>query len=430
MTEQNIAVIGAGPKAAALAAKAHCLRQAGVPITVTVFERHAVGAAWSGHHGYTDGIQRLCTPAERDLGYPYLRTFGGDVTEQMQARFSWNAFQTASSLATGRYSAWVNRGRRPPSHAEFTDYLKYALALSEAPIHFGRVTGLSPADGSWTVQQIDAETKNTVEYDEFDGVVLTGPGPAMARFPRVKDRRVFTGVDFWQRLRGVSKHLPRDPDKPIVIVGGGGTAAAITAWFIRNGVRNHPIHLINNQAMLFTRTTNFFENRLFDDEDTWTALADDDRKSFTRRLNRGVVWETVTDLLADAEQLVLLPGKAKAIVHSGHRRGAHLPDLEVQYSNATGDSAIDAGLVIDATGFDTGAFQALLPPVMREAINAGGLENLTEKVRRDLSLPLAGWPRLHVPNLSETRGPGFGSLMVLGAMADRILTPYVKAATA
>ena len=430
MAEQNIAVIGAGPKAAALAAKAFCLRQSGVPITVTIFERHDVGSAWSGRHGYTDGIQRLCTPAERDLGYPYLPTFGSEVAEQMQASFSWNAFQTAATLASGRYAAWVNRGRRPPSHAEFTDYLKYALTLSEAAIHFGRVTGLSPADGSWTVQQVDAETRNVVEYDEFDAVVVTGPGPATARFPRVKDRRIFTGVDFWQRLVGVRKHMPRDPDKPIVIIGGGGTAAAITAWFIRNGLRDHPIHLINNQAMLFTRTTNFFENRLFDDEETWTALADIDRKSFTRRLNRGVVWETVTDLLADAEQLVLLPGKAKAIVHSGHRPGAHLPDIEVQYTNAKGESAIDAGLVIDATGFDMGAFQSLLPRAMREAIEAAGLDNLTEDVRRDLSLPLDQWPKLHVPNLSETRGPGFGSLMVLGAMADRILTPYVKAATA
>ena len=42
----------------------------------------------------------------------------------------------------------------------------------------------------------------------------------------------------------------------------------------------------------------------------------------------------------------------------------------------------------------------------------------------DLSLPVAGLSGLHAPLLSGNVGPGFTSLMVLGAMADRILKPY------
>lgn len=38
--------------------------------------------------------------------------------------------------------------------------------------------------------------------------------------------------------------------------------------------------------------------------------------------------------------------------------------------------------------------------------------------------PWNGYPALHAPMLSSELGPGFGSLMVLGAMADRILRPY------
>ncbi|MEJ8630188.1 hypothetical protein P0F65_10725 [Sphingomonas sp. I4] len=76
MPEQHLAVIGAGPKAAALAAKAYCLQQQGIPVAVTVFERNEIGANWTGDFGYTDGIQRLCTPAERDLGFPICRASG------------------------------------------------------------------------------------------------------------------------------------------------------------------------------------------------------------------------------------------------------------------------------------------------------------------------------------------------------------------
>jgi len=79
MPQQNIAVIGAGARGAAIAAKAYCLKQEGKEIWATVFERSEVGANLSGRHGYTDGIQRLSTPAERDLGFPYLPTFGRNV---------------------------------------------------------------------------------------------------------------------------------------------------------------------------------------------------------------------------------------------------------------------------------------------------------------------------------------------------------------
>jgi Lysine/ornithine N-monooxygenase len=428
--QQNLAVIGAGPKAAALAAKAHCLQQEGVPVAVTVFERHEIGANWSGRNGYTDGIQRLCTPAERDLGYPYLPTFSAEIVEMMQSRFSWNAFQTAKSRPTGSYSTWVNHGRRPPSHRDFAEYLSFALDQASVTPNVGRVTGIVEEGGAWTIRQIEADTGDTVEWPGFDGVVFTGPGPAMKRLPTVADLRVFSGVDFWSRLRAVRKHMPKNREYPIVVIGGGGTAAAITAWFVRSGHRDQPIVLLNNQAMLFTRTTNFFESSLFDDDETWLGLSDKDRRDFTRRLNRGVVWETVTDLLADAEQLTLVPGKADEIRHSGHRLGAHSPDLEVRYTNARGSSGIDAGLVVDATGFDSWAFSRLVPVEVRNRILDGGHDVVSGNLRPDLSLPFDEWPRLHVPNLADALGPGFGSLMVLGSMADRILQPYVHAASA
>jgi len=90
---KKIAVVGGGPKAAAICAKVNCLRRAGVRIEVFVFEKSQWGAAWSGVHGYTDGRQRLCTPAERDVGFPYQAgLLTAEQTADLHARYSWAAY--------------------------------------------------------------------------------------------------------------------------------------------------------------------------------------------------------------------------------------------------------------------------------------------------------------------------------------------------
>lgn len=424
MPQQNLAVIGAGPKAAAIAAKAYCLQQDGVQVGVSVFERERIGANWSGGHGYTDGIQRLCTPAERDLGFPYQETFGADVTAMMQARFSWNAFLVGDASGRGTYADWVNRGRRPPLHGDFTRYLDFAFGRAGVVPVIGEVTRVIEDGGTWSIHQVDRATGKLLKYPGYHGVVFTGPGPAARRLAPPRDRRVFTGVDFWSNLDRVRRLLPTPRDNPVVIVGGGGTAAAITAWFIRQAYRDQPIVLLNNQAMLFTRTTNFFENSLFDDDDTWLALKPSDRGDFTRRLNRGVVWETVTELLSDAENLTLVPGSADAIRYAAAPGSGASRDLEVVYTNESGTLPLPAGMVVLATGFDPWAFAGLMPAAVRTALAPAGRPGVAAAMQPDLSFDLPRWPRIHAPNLADALGPGFGSLMVLGAMADRILRPY------
>ncbi len=46
-----------------------------------------------------------------------------------------------------------------------------------------------------------------------------------------------------------------------------------------------------------------------------------------------------------------------------------------------------------------------------------------ESMRNDLSLEI-GVDGLHAPMVSQTQGPGFASLMVLGSKSDRILKSY------
>lgn len=45
-------------------------------------------------------------------------------------------------------------------------------------------------------------------------------------------------------------------------------------------------------------------------------------------------------------------------------------------------------------------------------------------MRPDLSFASSSLKRLHAPVVSHSAGPGFGSLMMLGALSDLILNAY------
>jgi hypothetical protein len=71
----TLAVLGAGPKGLAIAAKRAALARSGgeVPDLVLV-DREGVAANWSGAAGYTDGRQRLSTAPEKDVGRWWQRS--------------------------------------------------------------------------------------------------------------------------------------------------------------------------------------------------------------------------------------------------------------------------------------------------------------------------------------------------------------------
>src|SRR5689334_18701931 len=127
----TIGVIGAGPKAISIVAKARALSELGYVVPkLVVFERAEVCAHWTGHYGLTDGLQPLGTPPEKDVGYPYpVDSWGkdsGKINEKM-ARLSWYAYQ----IEEGRYADWIDRGQPPPVHSEFAAYLKWVARQIE-----------------------------------------------------------------------------------------------------------------------------------------------------------------------------------------------------------------------------------------------------------------------------------------------------------
>src|SRR5262244_4020393 len=141
-----LAVVGAGPKGIAIAAKARALANVGLPTPrVVLVDQGEVAGNWSGRQGYTSGMLPLGTPPEKDVGYPYAASWGNasaDVVAAM-AGYSWQRHL----IRHGAYSDWVDRGRMTPAHRQWSGYLREVAAAAEAEIAGGVVTGLEVAGG-------------------------------------------------------------------------------------------------------------------------------------------------------------------------------------------------------------------------------------------------------------------------------------------
>lgn len=259
----------------------------------------------------------------------------------------------------------------------------------------------------------------------FDGIVVTGPGPQRRRLNTPAHARIFDGVSFWQNLPQVRKSLRgRGPENQIVIVGGGGTSAAILAWLARSGFGAWGTTLITNQATLFSRGDSVFENQFFSDEALWSDLSPGNRKQIFERLNRGVVWSAVMHELRQMTGLTFSDARARRI------RINNNGDPEVIAVRWDGARRIISGrILVDASGFDPWWFVDLFGKVR-------GLRRWSDARKEELGGGMGealefrtGWrfPALHAPFLSSAVGPGFGSLMSLGGMADRILRRYCTA---
>lgn len=424
---QELAIIGGGAKAAAIAAKAWALREARrADIHVTIFERHALAANWDGAHGYTDGIQPLCTPAQRDLGFPYeTASYGEEVATLMHAQFSWSAFAVRDA-GTPDYSDWVDHGTPRATHRQFAAYLRDAIERSGARVERGNVVALRH-DRDWSVQ-FERKDGSRATASGFDGVVVTSPGPARPQGTLI-DPRYLDGVSFWHHLGDVRDRVAasytapgrqRVGTPPIVILGAGGTAAAVAAWFVNAGFHDADMLVVANQPTFYTRIANFFENRVFSDDAAWDALGDDDRIAFNQRLTRGAVWHSVTETLERATSIRFRTAYVENVYLGPDPGDGSSPELLV---SATRGSETPALIAVNTTGFDACWFASLLAPTGADQART---LNLEATMRPDLSVAIPRHPRLHAPTLAGAVGPGFTSLMVLGAMSDNLLRPYVR----
>ncbi|NDJ90338.1 NADPH-dependent L-lysine N(6)-monooxygenase MbtG [Mycolicibacter kumamotonensis] len=404
----TLAVVGAGAKAVAVAAKAAVLREMGVEAPdVVAVERTEVAANWRATGGWTDGAHRLGTSPEKDVGFPYRSAVvagrNAELDERM-TRYSWQAYL----IATGQFAEWVDRGRPAPTHLRWSQYLRWVADAVQLSVVPGEVDRLSVDGAGWSLH-----TRETVVA--ADAVMITGPGQAEKSI-LPGNPLVLSIAQFWHRAAA-----DRISAERVAVIGGGETAASMLNELFRHRVST--ITVISPQVTLFTRGEGFFENTLFSDPTDWTALTLSERRDALARTDRGVFSARVQDALLADDRIRHLRGR---VAHAVARDGRIRLTLSTNRGGENFETVHGFDLVIDGSGADPLWFTSLFGQDTLDLLELGlggplSGDRLAEAIGHDLAV--AGvTPKLFLPNLAGlTQGPGFPNLSCLGLLSDRIL---------
>jgi mycobactin lysine-N-oxygenase len=412
----TLAILGAGAKAVAVAAKASALRDMGpdipeVPDVIAV-ERTGVGANWQASGGWTDGAHRLGTSPEKDVGFPYRSALvprrNREVDERM-TRYSWQSYL----IATAAFAEWIDRGRPAPPHRKWSQYLGWVADQVGMKVVHGEVDGLGVAGDRWALH-----THETTVH--ADALMITGPGQAeKSLLPG--NPRMMSIAQFWDRAAGHD----RINAERVAVIGGGETAASMLNELFRHRVST--ITVISPQVTLFTRGESFFENSLFSDPTDWTALTLDERRDALARTDRGVFSANVQEALLADDRIRHLRGR---VAHAVGRDGQIRLTLSTNRFSENLETVHGFDLVIDGSGADALWFTSLFSQDALDVLELGlggplAADRLQEGIGYDLSLSDVT-PKLFLPNLSGlTQGPGFPNLSCLGLLSDRVLGSWV-----
>ncbi|OJU83196.1 MAG: hypothetical protein BGO11_05385 [Solirubrobacterales bacterium 70-9] len=427
--ESDLLIVGAGAKAAAIAAKVDALNRLGhARLTVTIVEKTEPAASWLGLNGMTSGEEPLAVPPIKDVGFPYRssRQFPeiGDQLDAALLPLSWQRH----SIERGEYAPWVNSGAPPILHRDYGTYLGWVLARASEGVTTvrGRVVAVSldAARERWVVE-FEGEEDGPPTRLAGRALLLTGPGAHRA-FPH--DPAVEPLVLHCDSRRGEFARLP-DREVDVAIVGGG--ESALSAFVFLRSLRPGARITVYTPTLPLSRGESFLENRVFADPDDvgWAALDLETRRDFVKHCDRGVFDATVIARLAGEERCAFELGRA---VHAS----AAGEGVELALETPTGPATARHDYVINCTGFDLLAqLRGLFAePVRTELESRVGpiwdREPQTE-LRFDRSLALDGLePRLHIPGLAGlSQGPGFANLGSLGLLANRVLGPLLPALT-
>jgi mycobactin lysine-N-oxygenase len=404
-----LAVVGAGPKGIAVAAKARALAAVGYDTPrIVLVDRAGVATSWNGQHGFTDGRLLLGTPPEKDLGFPYADSWGAQshaVTAGM-AEFSWQRYL----IERGLYGDWVDRGRRRPTHREWSAYLTAVADRIDVEVIVGEVVALDVAGERWRLE-LDGD-----DVVEADGVLLSGAGPSETLpgqprgHPRVRD-----GRDYW--LTGADALAELRP-KSVCVVGNGESAASVVVHLLENLERDVSVDVLTSRGVLYSRGESYEENHLYSDPSGWPHLAEAHRREFLERTDRGVFSQQAEATLNEARGFRTLAGRAVELQASDHQ-------VVVTIEYGAERELVAYEFVVVAVGFDGRWFEPLLGAEARSRFDrALSGRELERAIDVDLAVSDLS-PPLHLPVLAGlAQGPGFPNLTCLGLLSDRVLRRY------
>lgn len=405
-------VIGGGPKAAALSAKAASLHSCNISAPpVWVLDYHCLAANWRGGYGFTNGKQRLGTPPEKDIGFPY-RTDKQDpeVTQKLFLRHSWLA---RSIFKDRRFGEWVDRGRPHPTHSEWASYISAVITDTASRIIIGSIVHIDQIGDTWKIRY----RENGAEQEVLaGGLVVTGPGAH--KVPDIQlpshHQRLLYGDDFWRNLDVLHRIDERNDDQPIVVVGGGETAASIVSYLASRFEHTMvPILVLTRSGTIFSRGEGYYENKMFTEHDNWLRLPQDVRREIIRRGDRGVFSVDVMEKISHAHNVTHQFMEVKSIVTPNH-----------QQNTLVINGKIESQLVILALGFDCFSFAGKVRGSLGELLrNRDGQRELEGGIAGDLSVTHQDIrAKLYLPMAAGlAQGPGFPNLSCLGILSDRIL---------
>ncbi|GAA1595078.1 NADPH-dependent L-lysine N(6)-monooxygenase MbtG [Nocardia ninae] len=409
---ETLLVVGAGPKALAVAAKSHVLRNLGLPAPrVVVVEAHAVGGNWLPSGGWTDGQHRLGTSPEKDIGFPYRSTWARGHNQAINAAmkaFSWTSFL----VEHGTFAEWIDRGRPSPHHHTWARYLQWVARAIDLDLVIGTVRSIRQGDNGWSVSVTDAEGRDTELA--ADGLMITGPGRSTKTL--AEHARILSIAEFWE-LAG-RRALPAA--SRAAVIGGGETAGSALDELVRHEMLT--ISVISPMATIYTRGESYFENALFSDPSKWAALSMQERRDVIRRTDRGVFSVRVQENLLGDNRVHHLQGRVVRVAD-------HADGVAVTLRNELRADQVHAfDLAIDATGGQPLWFLELFDSYAMDLLElaVGGpltQPRLESSIGYDLAVSgLAS--KLYLPNLAAlAQGPGFPNLSCLGELSDRVLSP-------
>ena len=263
----TLLVLGAGPKAVAIAAKSHILAKLGYPVPhLRIIDRQGVASHWSGKAGFTDGNQFLGTRPEKDIGFPYLSACWGDkalskAVAQEILHLSWHGYL----IDQLRYSDWIDRGRTRPTHGEWSKYIQWVAEKVELDLYVAEVTNIATTSDQkyWqlTCQPSEGGAPLTLTGE---GLVITGPGTPLTITGQPKEHpRIMNGASFWLHVEEFAQ-LRSQVKSPlnIGVIGTGETAAAIVVALVDALRSSAFIEVISPHGVIYSRDEGFEENML------------------------------------------------------------------------------------------------------------------------------------------------------------------------